>query len=68
MENEIDYDNLSEMEKSFNLPKNSLKSIPIYARIHAADAIAKVMEMERKSLFNRLFHYNWGTSYYANFC
>lgn len=41
MNKEIDYDNLSEMEAALNLPKDSLKSIPIYARVHAADAIAK---------------------------
>jgi hypothetical protein len=57
MNKEIDYDNLSEMEAALNLPKNSLKSIPIYARVPAADAIAKVMEMERKSLFRPGLYY-----------
>ncbi len=57
MAQEIDYDNLSEMEKALNLPKDSLKSIPIYARVPAADAISKVMEMERASLFRPGLYY-----------
>ncbi len=53
----MDYDNLSELEKSLNLPNNSLKSIPIYARVAAVDAITKVMEMERRSLFRPGLYY-----------
>lgn len=57
MNKDIDYDNLSVMEAALNLPKDSLKSIPIYARADAADAIAKVLEMERKSLFRPGLYY-----------
>ncbi|MBU2554104.1 MAG: hypothetical protein KKF98_06550 [Bacteroidetes bacterium] len=54
---DIDYDNLSSLEKELGLPLGSMKSIPIYARIPAADAIARVMEMERKSLFRPGLYY-----------
>ena len=54
---EINYDDLTEMEKALNLPKGSMKNIPIYARVPAADAIARVMEMERKSLFRPGLYY-----------
>jgi len=55
--NEINYDDLSDMESELNLPKGSLNRIPIYARTPAADAIANVMEMERKSIFRPGLYY-----------
>jgi hypothetical protein len=54
---ELNYDDLSSLEKELGLPIGSLKNIPIYGRVPAADAIAKVMEMERKSLFRPGLYY-----------
>jgi hypothetical protein len=53
----MNYDELSELEKELGLPKGSMKSIPIYARKHAAHAISKVLEMERNSLFRPGLYY-----------
>jgi len=54
---ELNYDDLSEIERALDLPKGSMNNIPIYARAPAADAIARVMEMERKSLFRPGLYY-----------
>ena len=53
----IDYDELGEMEDALNLPRGSLQKIPIYARRPAAHAIARVMELERKSIFRPGLYY-----------
>lgn len=51
------YDNLNDLERELSLPKDSLKSIPIYARVPAAEAIKKVLAMERNSLFRPGLYY-----------
>lgn len=52
-----EYDDLSAIERHLNLPIGSMKSIPIYARVPAAEAIKKGMEMEKKSLFRPGLYY-----------
>ncbi|HRF81113.1 MAG TPA: hypothetical protein PL070_13630 [Flavobacteriales bacterium] len=51
------YDELSAIEKALDLPEGSLRSIPYYARMDAAKAISKVLEMERKSIFRPGLYY-----------
>lgn len=51
------YDELAAIENELNLPEGSLRSIPYYARMDAARAIKKVLEMERKSIFRPGLYY-----------
>ncbi len=51
------YDDVAGLERFLNLPANSLRNIPIYARKQAVDAIVKVQEMERSSLFRPGLYY-----------
>ena len=51
------YDDVAGLERYLNLPQNSLRSIPIYARKQAVDAIIKVKEMEKTSLFRPGLYY-----------
>lgn len=51
------YDDVAGFERYLNLPTGSLRSIPIYARKQAIDAIIKVREMERTSLFRPGLYY-----------
>lgn len=58
MNNELSfYDNVEGIERYLNLPPNSLRNIPIYARKPAVDAIIKVKEMEKASLFRPGLYY-----------
>jgi hypothetical protein len=57
IDGDLDYDNLSDLERELGLPPGSMKSIPIYARVPAADAIQKVLQMERASLFRPGLYY-----------
>ncbi len=58
MNNELSfYDNVEGLERYLNLPPNSLRNIPIYARKPAVDAIIKVKEMEKASLFRPGLYY-----------
>jgi class 3 adenylate cyclase len=51
------YDDVAGLERYLNLPPDSLRNIPIYARKPAVDAILKVKEMERTSLFRPGLYY-----------
>jgi len=51
------YDNVEALERYLNLPTGSLINIPIYARKPAVDAILRVKEMEKKSLFRAGLYY-----------
>ena len=51
------YDNVAGLERYLNLPQDSLRNIPIYARKPAVDAIIKVKEMENTSLFRPGLYY-----------
>lgn len=51
------YDNVEEHERYLNLPPGSLRNIPIYARKPAIDAIIKVKEMAKSSLFRPGLYY-----------
>ena len=51
------YDDVAGLERYLNLPENSLRNIPIYARKPAVDAIIKVKEMEKSSLFRPGLYY-----------
>lgn len=51
------YDDVVSLERYLNLPPNSLRYIPIYARKPAVDAIIKVKEMERTTLFRPGLYY-----------
>ena len=51
------YDDVTAFEKYLNLPSGSLRNIPIYARKPAIDAIMKVREMEKASLFRPGLYY-----------
>lgn len=51
------YDNVNGLERYLNLPQGSLRNIPIYARKPAVDAIIKVQELEKKSLFRPGLYY-----------
>ena len=51
------YDDVEGLERYLNLPQNSLRNIPIYARKPAVDAIIKVREMERTTLFRPGLYY-----------
>ena len=51
------YDDVEALEKYLNLPKGALNNIPIYARKPAVDAIIKVKEMEKASLFRPGLYY-----------
>lgn len=51
------YDELALIEKELNLPHGVLRNIPYYARMDAARAIKKVLEMERKSIFRPGLYY-----------
>ena len=51
------YDDVASIERYLDLPQNSLRNIPIYARKPAVDAIIKVKEMESKSLFRPGLYY-----------
>ena len=51
------YDDVAGLERYLNLPPNSLRNIPIYARKPAVDAIIKVKEMEKASLFRPGLYY-----------
>jgi hypothetical protein len=53
----IFYDDVAGLERYLNLPPNSLRNIPIYARKPAIDAIIKVKEMEKASLFRPGLYY-----------
>lgn len=58
MNNQLDvYDDVAKLERYLNLPPESLKNIPIYARKPAVDAIIKVKEMESKSIFRQGLYY-----------
>lgn len=51
------YDDVVALERYLNLPENSLRNIPIYARQPAVDAILKVKKMESESLFRPGLYY-----------
>ena len=51
------YDDVAGFERYLNLPPGSLRNIPIYARKPAIDAIIKVREMEKASLFRPGLYY-----------
>lgn len=51
------YDDVGALERYLNLPTGSLRNIPIYGRISAVDAILKVREMEKTSLFREGLYY-----------
>ena len=51
------YDDVVALERFLNLPKGALSNIPIYARKPAVDAIIKVKEMEKASLFRPGLYY-----------
>jgi class 3 adenylate cyclase len=51
------YDDVSGLERYLYLPPDTLRHIPIYARKPAVDAIIKVKEMERTSLFRPGLYY-----------
>jgi len=51
------YDDVEALERYLNLPKGSLRNIPIYARVPAVDAIIKVKKMEETSLFRPGLYY-----------
>ena len=51
------YDDVEALERYLNLPKGALINIPIYARKPAVDAIIKVKEMEKASLFRPGLYY-----------
>jgi class 3 adenylate cyclase len=51
------YDDVAALERYLNLPAESLRNIPIYARKPAVDAIIKVKEMEKTSLFRPGLYY-----------
>jgi hypothetical protein len=51
------YDDVEALERYLNLPQGSLGNIPIYARKSAVDAIIKVKEMEKTSLFRPGLYY-----------
>ena len=51
------YDDVAGLERYLNLPPDSLRNIPIYARKPAIDAIIKVKEMEKTSLFRPGLYY-----------
>ncbi len=51
------YDDVTGFERYLNLPPGSLRNIPIYARKPAIDAIMKVREMEKASLFRPGLYY-----------
>src|SRR5580692_5216751 len=51
------YDDVAALERYLNVPDGSLKNIPIYARKAAVDAILKVREMEKTSLFRPGLYY-----------
>lgn len=51
------YDDVAGLERYLNLPPNSLRNIPIYARKPAVDAIIKVKEMEKNSMFRPGLYY-----------
>jgi len=51
------YDDVAGLERYLNLPVGSLRNIPIYARKPAVDAIIKVQELERSSLFRPGLYY-----------
>jgi len=51
------YDNVEGLERYLNLPLNSLRNIPIYARVPAIEAILKVKELEKTSIFRPGLYY-----------
>jgi len=51
------YDDVGGLERYLNLPSGTLRNVPIYARKPAVDAIMKVQEMERTSLFRPGLYY-----------
>jgi class 3 adenylate cyclase len=51
------YDDVEAIERYLNLPVGSLRNIPIYARKPAVDAILKVKEMEKTSIFRPGLYY-----------
>jgi class 3 adenylate cyclase len=51
------YDNVEGLERYLNLPLNSLRYIPIYARVPAVNAILKVKELEKTSIFRPGLYY-----------
>lgn len=51
------YDDVAGLERFLNLPQDSLRNIPIYARTSAVDGILKVREMEKTSLFRPGLYY-----------
>jgi hypothetical protein len=51
------YDDVAALERYLNLPPGSLSNIPFYARVPAVDAIIKVKEMEKTSLFRPGLYY-----------
>lgn len=51
------YDDLGGIERYLNLPIGSLRYIPIYARKPAVDAILKVKQMEKNSIFRPGLYY-----------
>jgi len=51
------YDDVAGLERYLNLPEGSLRNIPIYARKPAVDAIIKVKEIEKTTLFRPGLYY-----------
>jgi class 3 adenylate cyclase len=51
------YDDVQRWERYLNLPEGGLRNIPIYARIHAIDAIIKVQKMEATTQFRPGLYY-----------
>ena len=51
------YDDVAGLERYLNLPVGSLRQIPIYARVPAVDAILKVKELEKASIFRPGLYY-----------
>lgn len=51
------YDDVTALERYLGFSEGTLRQIPIYARAPAVDAIMKVREMERESLFRPGLYY-----------
>lgn len=51
------YDDVAGLERYLEFPPGTLRQLPIYARRPAVDAILKVREMERSSLFRPGLYY-----------
>lgn len=53
----ITHDELDKVEDNLNIARGSLGSVPDYARVPAINAVKRVLEMQKKSLFRPGLHY-----------